>query len=46
MIRVDFGYETNLLELAAAAEAETNIAAVELPGQYFEVSGYVKGRGW
>ena len=46
MIRVDFGYETNLLELAAAAEAETNIAAVELPGQYFSVSGYIKNRGW
>ena len=46
MIRVDVGYETNLLELAAAAEAETNIAAVELPGQYFSVSGYIKNRGW
>jgi len=49
MIRVDFGYETNLLELAKAAYAETNIAAVELPGQYFSVYGYyAKGgnKGW
>ena len=40
MIRVDFGYETNLKDLAKAAFAETGIAAVELPGRYFSVYGY------
>ena len=40
MIRVDFGYETNLKDLAKAALAETGIAAVELPGRYFSVYGY------
>ena len=42
MIRVDFGYETNLKELAKKAEDETGIAAIELGGQYFEVWGYRK----
>ena len=49
MIRVDFGYETNLLDLAKAAYDKTNIAVVELPGQYFSVYGYYgKGKqtGW
>ena len=39
MIRVDFGYETNLGELAKAAKDRNKIAAVELPGQYFTVWG-------
>jgi len=42
MIRVNFGYETNLKELAKKAEGETGIAAIELGGQYFEVWGYRK----
>lgn len=49
MIRVDFGYETNLKDLAKAALAETGIAAVELPGEYFDVYGYYnngKAKGW
>ena len=39
MIRVDFGYKTNLNERAQAAFEKNKIAAVELPGQYFEVWG-------
>ena len=39
MIRVDFGYQTNLGELAKAAKDRNKIAAVELPGQYFTVWG-------
>lgn len=39
MIRVNFGYETNLGALAQAAKEKNKIAAVELPGQYFEVWG-------
>ena len=35
-MRVDFGYQTNLADLAKAAEAETGIDAVEVPN-----SGYV-----
>lgn len=49
MIRVDFGYETNLKDLAKAAFAETGIAAVELPGRYFSVYGYYNDEdlaGW
>ena len=49
MIRVDFGYETDLKDQAKAALAETGIAAVELPGEYFSVYGYyAKGanKGW
>jgi len=42
MIRVDFGYETNLKELAKKAEDETGIAAIELGGEYFAVWGYRK----
>ena len=45
MIRVDFGYETNLKELAKKAEAETGIAAIELGGEYFEVWGFRKKSG-
>ena len=39
MIRVDFGYQTNLGQLAKAAKDRNKIAAVELPGQYFTVWG-------
>ncbi len=39
-IRVDFGYETNLKDLANAKVATTNIDAIELPGEYFQVLGY------
>ena len=37
MIRVDFGYDTNLGKLAEAAKEQNKIAAVELPGEYFDV---------
>ena len=37
MIRVNFGYETNLGALAQAAMDKNKIAAVQLPGQYFDV---------
>ena len=37
MIRVNFGYKTNMDELAEAALEKNKIAAVELPGQYFDV---------
>ena len=37
MIRVDFGYKTNLGELAQAAKEMNKIAAVQLPGTYFDV---------
>ena len=40
MLRVDFGYETNMNQLAKDAKKTTNIAAVELPGEYFQVWGY------
>ena len=40
MIRVDFGYDTNLKNLAEAAYAKTGINAIELPGDYFSVYGY------
>ena len=39
MIRVNFGYQTNLGDLAKAAEERNKIAAVELPGEYFTVWG-------
>ncbi len=35
IIRVNFGYDTNLAELAKASEFK----AIELPGEYFEVTG-------
>ena len=37
MLRVDFGYETNMGDLAEAAKVKNKIAAVELPGKYFDV---------
>lgn len=37
MIRVDFGYKTNLGDLAQAAKDLNKIAAVQLPGNYFDV---------
>lgn len=37
MLRVDFGYKTNLGELAQAAKDMNKIAAVQLPGNYFDV---------
>ena len=39
MLRVDFGYETNLKDLAKAAKEKTKIASVELPGNFFTVWG-------
>ena len=44
-IRVDFGYKTNLADLAKAAGAETGINAVELTGEYFTVWGR-QGEDW
>ena len=37
LIRVAMGYETNMGDLAQAALEKNKIAAVELPGEYFEV---------
>lgn len=37
MLRVDFGYKTNLGDLAQAAKDMNKIAAVQLPGNYFDV---------
>lgn len=37
MLRVDFGYKTNLGDLAQAAKDLNKIAAVQLPGNYFDV---------
>ena len=37
MLRVDFGYQTNLGELAEKEKAENKIGAVQLPGNYFDV---------
>jgi len=37
MIRVDFGYKTNLGDLAEQARKINKIATVEVPGDYFEV---------
>ena len=45
LIRVDFGYQTNLKDQALAAKERTNIPAVELPGQFFTVRG-LKGTKW
>lgn len=42
MIRVDFGYQTNLGKLAEAAKERNKIASVELPGEYFDVWGLYK----
>lgn len=37
LLRVDFGYQTNMGALAQAALEQNKIAAVELPGEYFDV---------
>ena len=37
MLRVDFGYDTNLGDLAEAAKKINKIATVEVPGDYFVV---------
>ena len=37
LLRVNFGYETNMGALAQAALEKNKIAAVELPGEYFDV---------
>lgn len=42
-MRVDFGYQTNLSELVAAAKKKTGIGAVEIPGENFEVWGLKEG---
>lgn len=47
MIRVDFGYQTNMGDLAQAALEQNKIAAVELPGRYFDVwMHYEDGGEW
>lgn len=46
MLRVDFGYQTNLKDLARAAYASTKIDAVEIPGEYFDVWGLKKDGTW
>ncbi|MBR4810883.1 MAG: hypothetical protein IK039_03880 [Bacteroidaceae bacterium] len=43
MIRVDFGYKTNLGALAEQAKKINKIATVEVPGKYFEVWGKFGG---
>lgn len=45
MIRVNFGYDTNLKTLADNAYKATGVAAIELPGQYFSVFGKAKANG-
>lgn len=45
MIRVNFGYDTNLKTLADNAYKSTGVAAIELPGQYFSVFGKAKANG-
>ena len=42
-LRVDFGYQTNLSDLAWNAYDQNKIAAVEVPGEYFEVWGLRAG---
>ena len=46
MLRVDFGYQTDLKDLARAAYAKTKIDAVEIPGEYFDVWGLKKDGTW
>ena len=46
MIRVDFGYKTNMGDLAQAALEKNKIAAVELPGEYFDVWALWEGSWW
>lgn len=47
MLRIDFGYDTNLKDLVAAEKAKTNIPVVQVPFDmdkyYFEVWGLLKG---
>ena len=45
MLRVNFGWQTNLKDLAREAYAKTKIDAVEIPGDYFEVWGKSKITG-
>ena len=45
MIRVDFGYETNLKQLAIDAGKNSFVNAIELGPEYFEVIGYRKASG-
>ena len=40
MIRVDFGYQTNLKDLAIEAGKNSFVNAIELDGEYFDVVGY------
>jgi len=40
MLRVDFGYQTNLKDLALAAKEQTNVPIVEIPSTFFTVKGY------
>ena len=40
MIRVDFGYQTNLKDLAIEAGKNSFVNAIELAGEYFDVVGY------
>lgn len=46
MLRVNFGYETNLKDLAREAYEKTRIDAVEVPGKYFEVWGKYPDGTW
>ena len=46
MLRVDFGYKTNMGDLAQAALEKNKIAAVELPGEYFDVWALWEGNWW
>lgn len=45
-LRVDFGYKTNLSDLALNAYDQYKIAAVEVPGDYFEVWGQNHDGSW
>ena len=45
MLRVNFGWETNLKDLAREAYAKTKIDAVAIPGDYFDVWGLSKITG-
>ncbi|MBP5347192.1 MAG: hypothetical protein J6Y51_00415 [Bacteroidaceae bacterium] len=45
MIRVDFGYETNLKQLAIDAGKNSFVNAIELGGEYFDVIGYRSANG-
>ena len=46
MLRVDFGYKTNLKDLAKEAYSKTKIDAVEIPGIYFDVWGLKADGTW